>query len=106
MARLFRTTLIVFLASLFVMAAGGVVVRYALSDSNSRIIDRWIPVERAHNRLQQLMTGAESSLRGYALTVDDEFLQPYLDAQESYSARVDGGSRSGRSGRGSARVDR
>ena len=87
-ARLFRTTLVAFLASLLVMAVGGVLVRYAVSDANSRVIDRWVPVERSHNRLLQLMSGAESSLRGYALTMDDEFLQPYLDAQESYSARV------------------
>ena len=88
MARLFRTTLIVFLASLVVMAAGGVVVRYVVNDANSRVIDRWVPVERSHDRLRQLFTGAESSLRGYALTSDPEFLQPYLDARDSLSARM------------------
>src|SRR5687768_1192303 len=70
------------------MAAGGVVVRYAVDEANSRVIDRWVPVERAHDRLRQLFTGAESSLRGYALTSDVEFLQPYLDARDSQSARA------------------
>jgi signal transduction histidine kinase len=87
-ARLFNTTLIVFVASLFLMAGGGVLVRYVVNDANARVVDHWIPIERAHGRMLQQMTAAESSLRGYHLTLDRALLQPFVDARDEYPARA------------------
>jgi len=78
-----------FLVTLVVMAACGGIAMFAVSGAHSRVHERLTPIDHAHGRMLQMMSAAQSSLRGYELTENSEFLDSYLDNQENYAAIVD-----------------
>ncbi|MFI5779783.1 CHASE3 domain-containing protein [Nocardia sp. NPDC051570] len=63
-------------------SAAGAQVISATTTISDRLLDRTLPAAAEAYRLQSGLVDQETGVRGYAITVDPEFLQPYTDGKQ------------------------
>jgi signal transduction histidine kinase len=85
--------LILVLASMGVVVgagaiAGGVLMNHT-DDVSRQLIDQIQPARSASYRLQAAMRDQETALRGYIISADPQFLEPYYDGQQDEKTAVD-----------------
>lgn len=88
-ARRFAAVFAGFIASLILMAACGGIAMFAVNEAHDRVHDRLAPLDQRHGRMLQLMSAAQSSLRGFEVTGDSEFLDPFTDNRAAYRDTVE-----------------
>lgn len=81
--RRLRHLLGVVLAGLVVVALASAVPGYYASEALDEIVDRDQPLRTANAELLTTVVDAETGMRGYALTRDRAFLEPYVGAVAS-----------------------
>ncbi|SEQ98946.1 sensor histidine kinase [Lentzea albida] len=89
-SRLLGVIVVVLLAMTAVAISSTVVALDALSSSRARSVDRIEPAARRANDLNRALLDQETGVRGFTLTGQNDFLQPYRDGQaaETEAART------------------
>ncbi|MFI5607866.1 ATP-binding protein [Amycolatopsis sp. NPDC051903] len=70
------------------LIGGGIAVRN-LNDARTRLLDETGPQLLQANALSQALLNQETGIRGFLLTGQRDFLQPYVDGREQQDAAVD-----------------
>ncbi|MEV7405699.1 CHASE3 domain-containing protein [Streptomyces sp. NPDC091267] len=71
------------------LVVGGLVLA-GISDRTTDLVDRIQPARSASFQLQNALLDQETGVRGYALSGDASFLQPYADGKRNEQARLAG----------------
>ncbi len=75
-AGLLNRAALVFAVGVLLVAVAAAVAVLIIRDAHADVADRLDPLELLHAELLQEMTDAETASRGYALTRDEQFLEP------------------------------
>ncbi|MFS8100647.1 CHASE3 domain-containing protein [Lentzea alba] len=80
-SRLLVVIVVILLAMTAVAIASTVVSLNALSDARARSVDQVEPAARRASDLNRALLDEETGLRGFVLTAEEDFLQPYFDGR-------------------------